>query len=148
MIANLTNEDIRNIQNILNQNMKLNAVKFYKDKTGISLKDSVDFIENFNKQNIQPKSSTFPYNTKIKIDNLIRDNKILEAIQLYRNQTGCGLKEAKDYIENLKSGFAKNKFEVNNEVIDTNIELSKTRTVIFATGLILIIITIIVTTQV
>ena len=32
---------------------------------------------------------------------LVRTGQKLEAIKLYRKETGCGLKEAKDYVEGL-----------------------------------------------
>ena len=32
---------------------------------------------------------------------LVRSGEKLEAIKLYREETGCGLKEAKDYVEGI-----------------------------------------------
>jgi hypothetical protein len=32
---------------------------------------------------------------------LVRGGQKIDAIKLYREQTGCGLKEAKDYVEGL-----------------------------------------------
>ena len=38
-----------------------------------------------------------------KIIELLNPDKTIEAIKLYREQTGVGLKEAKDYVESLSS---------------------------------------------
>ena len=35
------------------------------------------------------------------LENLVRDGEKIEAIKLYRTQTGVGLKEAKEYVEGL-----------------------------------------------
>jgi len=39
-----------------------------------------------------------------KVKNLISENKIIFAIKLYRDTTGFGLKEAKDYVFAVKNG--------------------------------------------
>ena len=36
-----------------------------------------------------------------KVMELMKAGKKIQAIKLYRQQTGCGLKEAKDYVEGL-----------------------------------------------
>lgn len=33
---------------------------------------------------------------------LVRMGQVIEAIKLYRERTGCGLKEAKDYVDSLR----------------------------------------------
>jgi hypothetical protein len=36
------------------------------------------------------------------IEDLVRNGKLVEAIKLYREETGAGLKEAKEFVESLE----------------------------------------------
>jgi LSD1 subclass zinc finger protein len=61
------------------------------------------------RESFQPKRAAIPFldqMTNLKeIGRLIRGGNIIEAIKLYRETFGVGLKEAKDSVENLSSGI-------------------------------------------
>ena len=41
------------------------------------------------------------------VESLVRGGQMIEAIKLYRAQTGCGLKEAKDAVDALRDTLGK-----------------------------------------
>jgi len=43
-----------------------------------------------------------PTDLKTEVERLIAANKVIDAIKLVRQQTNCGLKEAKDMVDGLK----------------------------------------------
>lgn len=86
------------------QTSPINAIKIYREKTGLGLKESKDAIDAIRAGARQlpagffgaPKEEPSPLGQLVEI--LRKGNKI-EAIKLYREKTGLGLKEAKDAIE-------------------------------------------------
>jgi ribosomal protein L7/L12 len=46
-----------------------------------------------------------PGNTDARLLELVRANQLIEAIKLYREQTGIGLKEAKSAVDDLKRRY-------------------------------------------
>jgi ribosomal protein L7/L12 len=93
----------------LQRGNKIEAVKIYKDATGLGLKESKDFVDavqrgeaptvlsmpvpNFNR-------ATVDWMERVKAQ-LRKGNKI-EAIKIYREATGVGLKEAKDAVDAME----------------------------------------------
>jgi ribosomal protein L7/L12 len=96
---------------------KIEAIKHYREQTGVGLKEAKDAVEYAmaypDRAPSHLSSSDFSESRKTKSDEagldwdlllsdqmqaLLPDKKI-DAIKLYREQTGAGLKEAKDAIE-------------------------------------------------
>lgn len=83
---------------------KIEAIKRYREMTGVGLKEAKDAIEELEAgrmvtfaQNVVSRGSTSVSMAQVQAA-LEAGNKI-EAIKLYREMTGLGLKEAKDAIE-------------------------------------------------
>lgn len=92
------------------QGKKLEAVKLCKDTTGLGLKESKDYVESLyekseNVGNISEMGGAEKNATGNAFDTqlikLCQQNRKLEAVKLYRDTTGKGLKESKDYIDAL-----------------------------------------------
>jgi ribosomal protein L7/L12 len=102
--------DIDRIQQLLRDGKKIDAIKLVREQTDLGLKeakDAVEAIERGETLELKPRAATAPRGaTGVDLDEinelLLQDKKI-EAIKLYREQTGVGLKEAKDTIEAIEA---------------------------------------------
>ena len=82
---------------------KIGAVKLYRERTGVGLKEAVDAIEAMQRGE-QPRRHTaveaipaeFP-----DVVSLIEQGKQIAAIKLYREKTGAGLAKSKAAVEAL-----------------------------------------------
>lgn len=85
---------------------KIEAIKLYREKTGLGLaeaKSAIDAMMNgATAPPLPPRAA--PVNLDAAIQNAVRAGQKIEAIKLYREKTGLGLKEAKDAIDALFSG--------------------------------------------
>ena len=103
----------------LTKGMKINAIKRVRQLTGIGLKEAKDLVEAIERGEIaidQPLTPLPPANPAFPItpeqatqDGEIRDllaqGQKLNAIKRVRELTGMGLKEAKDFVEELERRF-------------------------------------------
>ena len=83
---------------LIRRNQKIRAIKLYRQRTGVGLKEAKDAVEVLERQH-----SPIPHRN-IATDNgdyleLARRGQTIQAIKLYRQRTGVGLKEAKDAVE-------------------------------------------------
>lgn len=81
---------------------KIGAIKRYREETGAGLKEAIVFIEAIESGNT-PAASLEDISDHVtqKILGLLQSNKKIEAIKVYRELKGVGLKEAKDAVEAL-----------------------------------------------
>ena len=97
---------------------KLQAVKVYKEAKGVSLAEAKDVIDRlaeklatddsmqYEAANIEQPTETHEYSAQ-ELDGsleercleLIKSGNILQAVKLYKDESGAGLKEAKDTID-------------------------------------------------
>jgi ribosomal protein L7/L12 len=81
---------------------KIEAIKRYRELTGVGLKeakDAVEALESGRSATLPPKSSILRQVNDSEIEQQIRSGHLIDAIKLYREKTGVGLKEAKDAVE-------------------------------------------------
>jgi len=97
---------------------KIEAIKLYRELTGVGLKEAKDAIEELEAgrmvtfaQNVVSMGSASVSMEQIQAE-LAEGHKI-EAIKLYRQMTGQGLKEAKDAVERMEAGEVAGGDEVN-----------------------------------
>lgn len=88
---------------------KIEAVKLFREQTGSSLKeakDAVEAIERGETPTQYERSQTEDWQEEVLI--LLRERHKIEAIKLYRERMGGGLKDAKQAVEALaaKHGIA------------------------------------------
>lgn len=92
----------RQIRALLDQGQMIEAIKLYRQATGLGLaeaKRAIEGLEQGNKLSIPPRKSTGDFETTV-LD-LLHQGKKIEAIKLYREKTGLGLKESKDAVDEL-----------------------------------------------
>ena len=92
---------------LMKQNQKIAAVKLYREQTGCGLKEAKDAVEALAAgQPIARRSGESvetngvdPNSLEGQVLALMRDQKKIWAIKVYRERTGVGLKQAKDAVE-------------------------------------------------
>jgi ribosomal protein L7/L12 len=91
----------KQIEDLLAQDKKIEAIKTYRQATGVSLKEAMDAVENIGTGSSWRRAKIIPADKHDQITELLRQNRQIEAIRLYREVTGAGLKEAKDAVEEI-----------------------------------------------
>lgn len=91
------------LKEALEKSQLIEAIKIYREATGVGLKEAKDAVEALHKG--RPVNSTVDQSKNLKDDDWLRIKECLaksntiEAIKIYREATGCDLKEAKDAID-------------------------------------------------
>ena len=88
------------IRGLLDSGQKIAAIKRYREQTGAGLaeaKAAVEALESVESlpDSVQSDNSDFT----AQIVNLLERREKIQAIKLHREETGLGLKEAKDAVE-------------------------------------------------
>jgi len=104
--------DLSGVQEQLRAGKKIEAIKLYREQTGVGLREAKEAVEAIERGETPalpspqlPATSPNPYGIDLAaITALVRQGNKIGAIKLYREQTGIGLKEAKDAVEALERG--------------------------------------------
>ena len=107
--ASGSNDLTLEVQSLLIQGRKIEAIKLLKERSGIPLeaaKTAVDAMEKLGTLgtttlSITTNTTTLSQQDSAEIQRLIRQGEKIEAIKLIRDRTGLGLKEAKDVADRL-----------------------------------------------
>ena len=90
------------VMRLIKARRNIQAIKVYREHTGCSLKEAKDAIEALERGDsvppVQPQSRFVPPNAG-QLESLVYAGQKIEAIKLYREQTGCSLREAKEAVE-------------------------------------------------
>jgi len=84
------------------------AIKRVRELTGLGLKEAKDYVESWQRAGAAPALpsaiATRPATSLDEVRRLAFQGQKIQAIKVYRELTGAGLKEAKDYVDALESG--------------------------------------------
>lgn len=90
-------------EQLLRAGKKIEAIKRYRELTGVGLKEAKDAVEALEAGRapaaLPSKSQLLRQVSDSEIEAQIRSGHLIDAIKLYREKTGVGLKEAKDAVE-------------------------------------------------
>lgn len=96
-------ELLAEVQALLAQGQKIEAVKRYRAATGASLADAKAavelLIERQSPRVSQPPGGGLPQPIQDDLLGLLQQGRKIEAVRRYREATGTGLKEAKEAVE-------------------------------------------------
>jgi ribosomal protein L7/L12 len=103
------------VERLVRGGQKINAIKLVREQTNWGLKEAKDFVEALEagkplpaKPNLPdyPRPSDTSYGSPdwTRIREQLAAGRKIEAIKIYREQTGVGLKEAKDAVEMFERG--------------------------------------------
>ena len=107
-MENLPTETKNAIMDAIASNQKLDAVKLYKNATGSSLKTAKEVIETSMRSSSTARMSRLPGEvpgvdsaaTEAILDAIFQGRK-LDAVKRYKTASGLGLKESKEFVEDL-----------------------------------------------
>lgn len=114
LLANSTpaGVDVERVRLLVQAGKKIEAIKLVREETDLGLKEAKDIVEAIERgetptlpPRAAPRAATHGISgvDVAAITALLAQNKKIEAIKLYREQTGLGLKEAKDAVEALEA---------------------------------------------
>jgi len=86
---------------LLQSGQKIPAVKLYRERTGTGLKDAKEAVEALQRGEGLPPLPDPASVPEEEIVGLLRAGRKIDAIKLYREQSGNGLAEAKQAVEQL-----------------------------------------------
>lgn len=92
---------LQEIEDLLAQGYKLEAIKAYRQLKGVGLKEAKEAVESL-ARGVQPEAALPQNHAQPELRELIRSGQKIQAIKLYRELHGVGLKEAKDAVEELE----------------------------------------------
>ena len=95
----LSEKDEEYIISLIKQGKKVDAIVFVKDKTGMSLKESKDYIDKKTNNEYYEENITISKEDEEYIYSLINENKKLQAVAFLHKEKEITLKEAMDFID-------------------------------------------------
>lgn len=122
-VSGLTPDVVAEIDRLVAAGQKIHAIKLYRDRTGVGLKEAKDRVEHWSASTTAPHlaavsnataayssitptaltpstvRASLPASVASEIDGLIARDSQIGAIKLLRQQTGLGLKESKLLID-------------------------------------------------
>lgn len=105
-----SSELLDRVRNALARKNKIEAIKLVREQTGLGLKEAKDYVDALERgQSVpplptqsMPKPKLDQHELHRQVHGLLQANQKIDAIKLVREQTGLGLKEAKDYVDALE----------------------------------------------
>jgi ribosomal protein L7/L12 len=89
------------IRSLLSHGKNIEAIKLYRQQTGVGLAAAKDAVERIGRGENPNRNEAIADTTENQILELLAAGRKIAAIKLYREQTSCGLKDAKDAVESL-----------------------------------------------
>jgi ribosomal protein L7/L12 len=89
------------IRSLLRQGRKIEAISLYREQVGVGLAAAKDAVERIGRGDSPSGNEVASNDSDRPILELLAAGRKIAAIKLYREQTSCGLKEAKDAVEAL-----------------------------------------------
>lgn len=117
--SGLDAQTIAEIDRLVAADHRIQAVKLYRERTGVGLKDAKDRIDHWSISTTAPHTAavshanpthhssmrtSLPASAATEIDRLLAAGQRLEAIKLLRAHTGLGLKESMQAIDAWRPG--------------------------------------------
>ena len=89
------------ILSLMRQGQKIEAIKLYRARTGAGLAEAKAAVEAMERGDAPPPAQTAPAPEGVddRLWELLKKGEKIQAIKLYREQTGAGLAEAKAAVE-------------------------------------------------
>ncbi len=87
------------LQSLLANGKKIEAIKLYRERTGAGLAEAKEAVEAFEQGQSLPKTEASSSDLDQEVVSLLEQGKKIQAVKLYRERTGVGLKEAKDAVD-------------------------------------------------
>jgi ribosomal protein L7/L12 len=100
-------QPLDDVRALVERGNKIEAIKRVRELTGLGLKEAKDYVESMPAYSAPPPLPNATARQPAReaglaeVHTLARQGQKIQAIKLYRELTGVGLKEAKDYVDSL-----------------------------------------------
>ncbi len=109
--GDLTQEERDQVAEYLEAGRKLEAIKFVREATGLGLAEAKNLVDAHETGAIYEVDAASPLGgptdlseeDRDRVSQLLEDSRKIEAVKFVRESTGCGLKEAKDLVEDIEA---------------------------------------------
>ncbi|MBV6451348.1 MAG: 50S ribosomal protein L7/L12 [Anaerolineales bacterium] len=106
-MPNLQPQHVQEIHQLLEERKVIEAIKVYREATGVGLAEAKRAIETmFQNEIMKPPADVRSYDNPVlesKIRSLLAKGKKIDAVKIYSEEYGVGLKEAKDAVERIEA---------------------------------------------
>lgn len=110
-MPNLQPHQAQKIHELIDASQILMAIQVYREATGVSLAEAKRAVEQMAQMEMsRPPSGRRDFDNPVlesKIGSLLSKGKKIEAVKIYREEYGVGLKEAKDAVDRIEATVAR-----------------------------------------
>jgi len=105
----LSPDQVQRIHEFIHKQQLVHAIKLYREATGASLAEAKQAVEEMARDEFaKPPSGAVDYDNPIleaRIRSLLAGRRKIDAVKVYREEYGVGLKEAKDAVDGIQRGM-------------------------------------------
>ena len=105
----LNPNQVQQIHEFIHNQQLLHAIKLYREATGVSLAEAKDAVEKMARNEyVKPPDGERDYDNPIlegRIKSLLARRQKIEAVKIYREEYGIGLKQAKDAVDRIEASM-------------------------------------------
>lgn len=106
-MPNLQPQHAQKIHELIDANQIIQAIQVYQAATGVSLAEAKQAVEQMARMEAaRPPSDSRNFDNPVlesKIRSMLAQGKKIEAVKIYREEYGIGLKEAKDAVDRIEA---------------------------------------------
>lgn len=106
-MPNLQPHQAQKIHELIDASQILMAIQVYREATGVSLAEAKQAVEQMARMEAaRPPSDSRNFDNPVlesKIRSMLAKGKKIEAVKIYREEYGIGLKEAKDAVDRIEA---------------------------------------------
>jgi len=111
-MPSLSPDQVQKIHEYIHNQQLIHAIKLYRESTGAGLAEAKDAVEAMARgEAIKPPAGRMDYDNPVleaKIRSMLAKRQKVEAIKIYREAYGIGLKEAKDAVDRIEMSMERN----------------------------------------
>jgi len=100
-------DQVQEIHDLIHQKQIIHAIKLYREATGVGLAEAKEAIEEMAGDEFsKPAFGVRDYDNPIlesRIKSLLARRRKVDAVKIYREEYGVGLKEAKDAVDRIQA---------------------------------------------
>ena len=116
-MPSLSPDQVQQIHEYIHNQQLIHAIKLYREATGVGLAEAKAAVEDMARgEAVKPPSGSVDYDNPIldaKIKSLLSRGQKIDAIKIYREEYGVGLKEAKDVVDRIEMSMKRSGSSMN-----------------------------------